>query len=52
MEASKNSRIPVLFCHVPSDGMPFSIEEMTGIILRLVGLMVDTKESQVHEVID
>ena len=47
MEESVKSGIPVLFCHVPQDGMPFSIKEMTEAISRLVGIMVDIKESEV-----
>lgn len=46
MEMSVKSGIPVLFCHVPQDGRPFSIKEMTEVILRLVGIMVDTRESE------
>jgi len=45
MEQSVNSRIPVLFCHVPMDGEPFSVKEMTEVILALVGLMVDMEKS-------
>ena len=41
------SGIPVLFCHVPQDGRPFSIKEMTEVILRLAGIMVDIRESEV-----
>ena len=47
MEESVKSGIPVLFCHVPQDGRPFSIKEMTEVILKLVGIMVDTRESEV-----
>ena len=46
MEESVKSEIPVLFCHVPFDGEPFSIDEMTEVILRLVGLMVDIREKE------
>ena len=47
MEESVKSGIPVLFCHVPQDGRPFSINEMTEVISRLVGIMVDITESEV-----
>ena len=47
MKESAESGIPVLFCHVPTEGMPFSVKEMTEIILRLVGFMVDMRESEV-----
>ena len=47
MEESVKSGISVLFCHVPQDGRPFHINEMTEVILRLVGIMVDTRESEV-----
>ena len=47
MEESVKSGIPVLFCHVPQDGMPFSIKEMTEVIFGLVGIMVDIRESEV-----
>lgn len=43
---SVKSGIPVLFCHVPQDGKPYSIKEMTEVILTLVGIMVDTRESE------
>ena len=46
MEESVTSEIPVLFCHVPMEGEPFSIDEMTEVILRLVGLMVDIREKE------
>jgi hypothetical protein len=46
MEMSVKSGIPVLFCHVPQDGKPYSIKEMTEVILTLVGVMVDTRESE------
>ena len=41
MEESVKSRIPVLFCHVPLAGRPFSVAEMTRIILQLVEIMLD-----------
>jgi hypothetical protein len=41
MEESIKSDIPVLFCHVPQEGKPFSISEMREIIVRLVGIMVN-----------
>jgi pyrrolidone-carboxylate peptidase len=44
MEESVKSGIPVLFCHVPFEGQPFSMKEMTEVILRLVGVMVDMTE--------
>ena len=46
MEESVKSGIPVLFCHVPQDGTPFFINEMTEVISRLVGIMVDIGESE------
>lgn len=47
MEESVKSGIPVLFCHVPFEGHPFSMKEMTEVILRLVGVMVDIREMDV-----
>jgi hypothetical protein len=44
MKESVTSEIPVLFCHVPSPGRPFSVVEMTEFLSRLVGEMVDHKE--------
>jgi hypothetical protein len=43
MEESVQSHIPVLFCHVPLEGKPFGISEMTEVIVRLVGIMVSMK---------
>lgn len=44
MEESVKSGIPVLFCHVPTEGYPFSVVEMTEVIKRLICLVVDTNE--------
>ena len=49
MEESVKSRIPVLFCHVPMDGKPFSIKEMTEVILLLVEVMVEEELKKPRE---
>jgi hypothetical protein len=49
MEESVNSGIPVLFVHVPQEGRPFSIAGMTAVVLRLVALMADVKESDLRD---
>ena len=46
MKESAESGVPVLFCHVPSDGKPYSIHEMTDIILCLVGLLIDMNHTR------
>lgn len=50
MKQSTESGVPVLFCHVPSDGKPYSIHEMTAIILCLVSLLVDMSHTRSQEV--
>ena len=42
LKESVDSGVPVLFCHVPSDGEPYSIHEMTAIIICLMGLLVES----------
>ena len=49
MEESVNSGIPVLFVHVPQERRPFSIAGMTAVVLRLVALMADVKESDLRD---
>ena len=49
MEESVNSGIPVLFVHVPQEGRPFSMAGMTAVVLRLVALMADVKESDLRD---
>jgi len=41
MEEAAQSGIPVLFCHVPTKGRPYAINEMTDVLLRVAMLMVD-----------
>jgi hypothetical protein len=41
MEEAAQSGIPVLFCHVPTEGRPYAINEMTDVLLRVAMLMVD-----------
>lgn len=43
MKEAEKSGIPVLFCHVPTEWNPFSLEEMTDLIVKLVELMVESK---------
>lgn len=38
------SHVPVLFCHVPLPGHPFSVSEMTEFFVQLVGELVDHQE--------
>ena len=49
MEESVDSGIPVLFVHVPQEGKPFSIAEIRDVVVRLVVLMADIKESDVRD---
>jgi hypothetical protein len=44
MEEGARSGIPVLFCHVPCEGYPFSLREMTEIIKKLVSCMIEMNE--------
>ena len=50
MEESTKSDIPVLFCHVPLEGRPFCISEMTQVILRLVSIMVSMKHPVISDI--
>ena len=45
MEEAAQSGIPVLFCHVPTKGRPYAINEMTDVLLRVAMLMVDIMQS-------
>jgi pyrrolidone-carboxylate peptidase len=45
LDKSQESGIPVLFVHVPSAGCPYSVPEMTEIVISLAALMVDVKLS-------
>ena len=49
MQESVSSGIPVLFMHVPMEGKPFSIAEMRDVVMRLVAIMADVKESDVRD---
>lgn len=44
MEEAARSGIPVLFCHVPCEGYPFSLGEMTEIMKKLVSYMIEMNE--------
>jgi hypothetical protein len=46
MEQAMESGIPVLFCHVPMEGKPFGISEMTDVLVTVAMLMVDGMESR------
>jgi hypothetical protein len=46
MEQAMESGIPVLFCHVPMEGRPFGISEMTDVLVTVAMLMVDVMESR------
>ena len=46
MEQAMESGIPVLFCHVPMEGRPFGISEMTDVLVNVAKLMVDGMESR------
>jgi len=35
--------------HVPVEGKPFSIAEMRDVVMRLVAIMADVKESDVRD---
>jgi hypothetical protein len=48
MEEFAVSRIPVLFCHVPCAGKPFSVSEMTKFFEQLVGELVDYQDEFVY----
>jgi hypothetical protein len=52
MKETEKSGIPVLFCHVPNEGHPFSLDEMTDLIVKLVGLMVDSKATDAVDMIE
>ncbi len=45
MLESVKSGIPVLFCHVPTEGKPYEIREMTDVLVMVAMLMVDMKQS-------
>jgi pyrrolidone-carboxylate peptidase len=45
MQEAAKSGIPVLFCHVPTEGKPYDISEMTEVLVMVAMLMVDMKES-------
>jgi hypothetical protein len=47
-ESKEHSGIPVLFCHVPAVGKPFSLDQMREVILHLLDLMVDRKELAIN----
>jgi hypothetical protein len=44
MEEGARSGIPVLFCHVPEEGYPFSLGEMSEVIKNLVSCMIEMHE--------
>lgn len=48
MEETAVSRIPVLFCHVPCVGRPFTVSEMTKFFELLIREMVDNQEEFVY----